>query len=387
MRVRDRAAVASGGVVVLAGVVTTPRLATIPTAAAVAVVVWLAVGWPTTRRRAAWPTAAAAVVSLGATSISFVGQPAEGSAGGTLGLVESAALLLVTAVIVRWSPRREAVTAGLLAASAVAVWILRFLPDPTPLTVVGAAALWSIAPLGAAVIGGYPRLAERRRRQSVASARRDQRLELARDLHDFVAHDISGMIVQAQAGQFVAATNPGQALDALKRIEVSGLRALASMDRTVQMLHDDRTGAGDADRTPLPGLADLPELAERFTTAGAAYVHLDRQAGINAPRETGTTVYRIVVEALTNVRRHAPSATVVQVTVGATGPTLTVTISDNAAATPTPPAPRTERRGGSGLASLAARVDALGGTLTSGPEPTGWRVVAALPVPPQIHAG
>ncbi|MFE1207772.1 histidine kinase [Streptomyces albidoflavus] len=88
-------------------------------------------------------------------------------------------------------------------------------------------------------------------------ARSAQRLQLSRDLHDFVAHDVSGIVVQAQAARFVATTDPSQAVLALERIEKAGLNALASMDQTVQMLH----GPEAAPATdPLPGVSQLPSL-------------------------------------------------------------------------------------------------------------------------------
>ncbi|WP_242705129.1 histidine kinase [Streptomyces griseocarneus] len=112
------------------------------------------------------------------------------------------------------------------------------MPHPSVLVMAGAAAFWWLPVCGAAVVGGYPRLMEYRRDRLVAGTRRSQQLELARDLHDFVAHDVSGIVAQAQAARFVAAADPGQAVPALERIEKAGLNALASMDRMVRMLHD-----------------------------------------------------------------------------------------------------------------------------------------------------
>ena len=137
---------------------------------------------------------------------------------------------------------------------------LRFLPSDSPLDAVGACALWAGGPAVAVVIGGYPRLAEFRRRDSVAAERRAQRLALARDLHDFVAHDVSGIVALAQAARFVAGADPARALDALARVEAAGLRALDTMDRTVAMLGD-LAGPPGAE----PGLGDLPALLPAST--------------------------------------------------------------------------------------------------------------------------
>jgi len=119
-----------------------------------------------------------------------------------------------------------------------------------------------------------------------------------------------------------------------------------------------------------------PQLGERFAAAGPAQVHvaLDREAARAVSAQVAATGYRIVVEALTNVRRHAPDATDVHVVVRAQGRDLAVSVTDygsgEAAA---------QRRSG-GLAGLEERVAALGGTLEAGPaEPAGWQVRAVLP--------
>ncbi len=90
--------------------------------------------------------------------------------------------------------------------------------------------------LAAATAARYLEALEVRRARSVAEARRAQRLALARDRHDFVAHDVSAMVVQAQAAQVVGAREPREALSALKRIEQAGLHALSAMDRAVDAL-------------------------------------------------------------------------------------------------------------------------------------------------------
>ena len=340
--------------------------AAVPAAVAAAAVVGVVIGW---RRFVAWPAGVAGAVSLAATVAALVYRPDYGRGAGMLGLAESAALMVLVAAVVRWAPRRQAVVAGLLAGAAVSVWILRAIPARTVWEVLVACGLWAVGPAAAAVVGGYPRLAEARRRRSVAAARRAQRLAVARDLHDFVAHDIGGIVVQAQAARYVAATDPGRALDALERIEAAGLRALAAMDRTVRMLNEH--AADDA----LPGLPDLPVLATRFAEEGTTRVVLDVEEGLQVPRDVGTAAYRIVMEALTNVRRHAPGAGSVTVAVARqAGPALAVTVTDDGGM-PSGPADR----GGFGLIGLTERVQALGGSLTAGPHAGGWRLSAVLP--------
>lgn len=95
---------------------------------------------------------------------------------------------------------------------------------------------FALGAAAAAATGGGLRTLETRRIRAVHEARRSQRLQLAGDLHDFVAHDVSGIVVLAQAAQVIGADRPEEVLPLLRQIEASGLQALGSMDRTVHML-------------------------------------------------------------------------------------------------------------------------------------------------------
>ncbi|MEX2980634.1 sensor histidine kinase [Streptomyces sp. C36] len=371
----------------------------VPAVAAVALLVWCLCRWRRARGRLALPVALVGVVSLATT---LAGVPPTVSGGAWPRLVETATLLVLLVVVARWAPLRHAVAAGAVAGTAVAVWTLPLLTHPSVLVMAGAVAFWWLPVCGAAVVGGYPRLMEYRRDRLVAETRRSQQLELARDLHDFVAHDVSGIVAQAQAARFVAAADPGQAVPALERIEKAGLNALASMDRMVRMLHAtdgaDGTGGargagtGDDAVEPLPGVDQLPGLVERFTAAGPGEARLSMapEAAGDLSRDTGSTAYRVVVEALTNVRRHAPGTPRVAVTLGrvrgADGtPRVELRVADDGGGGPgtrTRAAARREREGlgGRGLSGLRERVRSTGGTLDYGPYEDGWQVVALLPV-------
>ncbi|GAB1819153.1 sensor histidine kinase [Herbidospora sp. RD11066] len=300
--------------------------------------------------------ATAAVVLLGARS------PATGWIVG-----ESAVLLVLIVVVVRTAPARAALVAAGLAGVATPMLLLRYGLGPPTVAALAGFTVWALSAALAAMIGLYLRSLDDHRTRSIDEARRAQRTRLARDLHDFVAHDVSGILALAQAGRILADQDPQRTAAAFERIEQAALQALTSMDRTVRMLHD-------PGRTPLPTLTDLQELADRFTVA----VDLDVDTGLDdVPREVTATAYRIVVEALTNVRRHAPTATRAQVRVRRTGTTLEVTVTDDARSGPAP----TRRGGGLGLAGLAESVEALGGTLAAGPnDPCGWRLAATLPL-------
>ncbi|MFJ2771647.1 sensor histidine kinase [Streptomyces sp. NPDC087300] len=325
--------------------------------------------------RLAPPTAVCAVLSL----VASFGYPAAGlRTGSAWKLAEAALLLLLLAAVVRWSPWREVRLVAPLTALATAAWPFP-LVDGSFLERTGAAAFWLLPALGAVAAGAYPRRVELRRRADVTEARRAQRLQLSRDLHDFVAHDISGIVVQAQAARFVAATDPAQAVLALERIERAGLNALASMDRTVEMLH----GPERSPTVALPGIDHLPSLVDEFTAAGTVGAELrlpPETAGVLS-REAGAAAYRIVVEALTNIRRHAPSATLARITLTPTPTSVELQVSNDAPGPRRVPLPRRRAtRGGLGLPALTEHAEALGGTLTAGPHgPAGWRLTATLP--------
>jgi hypothetical protein len=141
--------------------------------------------------------------------------------------VLAAALAVLLAAAVRWGPRRHIGPAVLLAGAAMAagLWSVASGLATTPRLL--AALIWT-APAGAAlVIGGYPRFTAHQRAVAVEQVRQAQRLQWARDLHDFVTHDISGIVAQAQAARFVAASRPDAAGPALtRRLTADGLRVV-----------------------------------------------------------------------------------------------------------------------------------------------------------------
>jgi signal transduction histidine kinase len=179
------------------------------------------------------------------------------------GVAEVGVLAVLTGLVVHRAPvRRAALLGGLLAVTAGVVW-LRSDVTFTAVELVGGVVLWGLPCVVVAVVVGYPRYQRMARARAVVAARHAQRLELAGDLHDFVAHDVSEMIAQAQAAATVAGedTVAGQAL---RRIETAGLSAMTAMDRMVHMLHAEAAA----------GLADLPALTERFAESSDAEVAL-----------------------------------------------------------------------------------------------------------------
>jgi signal transduction histidine kinase len=338
--------------------------------------------------------AVAAAVAAGISLAVSVENLARGSGrSNEVLLVEDVAMIALIFMVVRYGTARRAAAA---AALAVVAGVMMIVPDPPPddplAETLAGIGFWLLFGLGAIGAAMYVNALHAGRARSVAEARRTQRLELARDLHDFVAHDVSGIVVQAQAGQVVAHRDPTEAVAALERIEEAGLSALSSLDRSLFALRevDEATPDGD-EGSGRPwrryGLEDLVDLTARFAATGGAEVRLtfDPEGLSEVAPEVGETAYRVVAEALTNVRRHAPSATRVDVAARQVGEAaesvLVLTIADDGAARGEQALGPVGRRGGFGLIGLRERVERLGGMLTAGTRErdAGWVVRAVLP--------
>ena len=351
--------------------------------ASVAAVVLLLISRDPAGRLIAWWASGAALASIAATLGSVRLPPGRGGAGleSLAALAETGLLLLIIVLVVARAPVRQAAVTTALSGIAVGLTVVRFPSASISLATVLGCVVWGMVALGAAGAGGYLRWSLARRAKELHSARRTQRLQLAADLHDFVAHDVSEMLALAQAGQFIAGT--GDAAEVFRSIEAAALHAMDSLDHTVKMLGDlDDSDSEDAPATTIAGLADL---VERFRRAGPVEVDLDIDPRVSwaIRRRTSAALYRVVVESLTNVRRHAPNASRVRIRARHTGREVELSVSDDGR--PEEATRVTTRSGGLGLPGLTARVAELGGTLTAGPEPTGgWRVVARLPLTPMI---
>ncbi|GAA3429622.1 histidine kinase [Streptosporangium nondiastaticum] len=306
----------------------------------------------------------AAGVSVAATLAHLAGvvRPAPGA--DALGMAESAALMVSAGLAVRYAPSRRAAVAASAAGLAAAVWPLRVFTPASPLEGVGVCAFWGLGALLAAAVGGYLRSLDARQERAVAGTRLALRLRLAGDLHDYLAHDISEMVAHAQAG--LVTGDPRQALE---RVEAAGQRALSMLDRTLDTLRHDRP------HTPGGDLGGIREAAERFSAAGPARVDLRMDPAVTAPPETAALAYRVVAEGMTNIRRHAPRAGRVGLSVDASSGVLTVTMTNDGVTR----APAT-RRGGTGLPALASLVRTRGGELVAGAVPEGWSLTARLPL-------
>jgi signal transduction histidine kinase len=204
----------------------------------------------------------------------------------------------------------------------------------------------------------------------------EERLRLARELHDVVAHAMSVIAVQSGVGAHVADTNPQEAAKALAAIEATSRAALEELRRLLGVLRQEDEPQGAL--APVPGLADLDSLLAEVGKAGLA-VKLQIN-GTRPPLPAGVdlSAYRIVQEALTNVVKHAGPAHA-QVVVGYRDHEVTVEVTDDGRGA-VPPASDGRVGSGHGLIGMRERVQAFGGDLQTGPRPGGgFRVAARLP--------
>ncbi|MEV0586073.1 histidine kinase [Nonomuraea sp. NPDC050310] len=208
----------------------------------------------------------------------------------------------------------------------------------------------------------------------------EERLRLARELHDVVTHTLGLITVKAGVANHVVDSRPEEARDALRVIETASRGALGEMRRLVGVLRV------EADRDPLPGLTGLPQLAERARLAGVP-VELAVGEGIRLPEGMELAVYRIVQESLTNVIKHAGPCSC-RVTVSASAGVVRVEVTDDGSLDG---GGFREGHGvvgmdgfreGHGLIGMRERTLTYGGVFTAGPRPEGgFQVLATFPEP------
>ncbi|MFI9027789.1 sensor histidine kinase [Streptomyces sp. NPDC053560] len=335
-------------------------------------------------RPARFPLAAAVAVTASAV-LTVVTTQLTHRPENTPGMVELCALLLLIARAVRLLPLLRAVVLVPAAACAAGLLLLR-MPDTewhtagtfvAPFVLLGAAL--------AVVLGLYLRVLDTLRERERLADRQDQRLEYARELHDFVAHHITAIVAQTKAVRFATASGhapaPAELDTMLGRIEEAGSEAMESMRGIVSVL---RTSADAADTRPGGTLARIRPLVADFARTGPpAELTLDpRLADRTLPPAVTTAVHGLVRESLTNIRKHGVDVGRVTVDVRLStddAGRLEVTVADDGRAAR--PGHRTRGDGGYGLLGLAERIEGAGGHFTAGPGAGGgWRVVADLPL-------
>jgi signal transduction histidine kinase len=272
-------------------------------------------------------------------------------------------VLVLVYALVRWGSGRQ-IMIGLAVVLVAAV--ISIATDYT-----GPAELFGgLGVLVAAAAGGAAlRYRAESRRRAADQIRSQERVGLARELHDIVAHHVSAIAVQAQAGRAMARQRPEAGLEALAAIEGEASRTLAEMRAMVRVL---REGA-PTEYAPQPGVADLVSLARRDPVPVVDVELPDDLEEL--PLQVDTAVYRLAQEALTNALRHARNASRVEIRVVEGGGRLRLRVTDDGRTDPARPAGR-----GFGLLGMTERVQLLGGTLHAGPAPEGgWTVDAELP--------
>lgn len=275
------------------------------------------------------------------------------------------ALALLTTIALRREPGRTAVVLTAVAGLAVAAEALRPMVASAGYLLVAC----EIAFAAAVGVGIYLRWTDWRRMAAAQAARADERVEIAREVHDMVGHHVTAMVVQAQAAQHVAGRQPGAAAAALGRIEATGNEALASMHQLVGGLRTDVSTA------PIGTWDDVDRLIDDARAHGQPVrASIDSEAPRVAPA-LAPSVHRLISESLTNIRRHARRVTRVDIIVAVAPESLLVTVSDDGDET------GATVNGGFGIVGMQERAVALGGTLIAGPAPTGgWTVHAELPI-------
>jgi signal transduction histidine kinase len=334
----------------------------------------LAVAW----RRTAPLAATAAASTCFAVQAMVSGDP-------PIGVLVSVPVLLLVYALGAYSPRLQTWAGIALVAAAIAVHdVIDVRRDPE--ISLNDASWWWLVILFTWLAGRYVGTRRRAREQTEGARRREEelvraekeavtseRLRIAGELHDAVAHNISVVALQAGAALELLDTTPERAREPLLAIEATARSALEEMGTLVGVL---RT-AGEA--TVGNGLATLPELADRVSCAGLP-VRLGVGELPKLPPGIDLSAYRIVQEALTNALRHAAGATHVDVSLEAIGNELRIRVADDGNG-PGAQHPTVDRRAGHGLVGMRERALAFHGSLTAGPGGGGGFVVeASLPI-------
>ncbi|WP_030263614.1 sensor histidine kinase [Streptomyces sp. NRRL B-24484] len=200
----------------------------------------------------------------------------------------------------------------------------------------------------------------------------EERGRIAREMHDILAHAVSLMVIQAEAGPLVVRSDPDRAIRTFDTIADSGRDAMVQLRRVLGVLKED---GARPELAPQPVLAELPAVVDRVRDAG---ITVRAEIEEHGPADVQAAAYRIVQEALTNVLKHA-GARRVSVRVGVRGPALEVEVADDGRGVP--PAHGDALPGGRGLIGIRERAAACGGSAEAGPRPGGGFLVnARLPL-------
>ncbi len=327
-----------------------------PGAMVISVVLAVAVFWRRTHPLATTAIVFGSIIGLDYVSRFFVGRPLE--------FYFSAIVLIIPYALFRWGSGRDALIGlGILLVSLVHFNVVGW-------TGFGDAIGGLLVLLFPAALGYIVRFRNRSRAQGIEEVKLRERAQLARELHDTVAHHVSAIAIQAQAGRAVGATQPEVALEILATIEEEASRTLFEMRSMVGALRSGDeavlapgSGVDDIDRLARSS-ARLPITVERKGSLGGLSDSLDR------------ALFRLARESITNANRHARNATGVSVTLDGDRDSVRLDVIDDGDLRSFD----SNADRGFGLVGMAERASLLGGTLEAGPNPRrGWTVTAVLP--------
>ena len=355
---RDWILVAVLAAAALAEVVFRPDVAWPPVALALAV---LMIGLLPFRRVRPFTTAMSILGTLLAVTV-----VAAGFGVVDLGLYSSAVALLYPYALFRWASGREAAI-GL--AAMLVLYTVDVITSPFVIEDVIGGLIVFLFP---AELGAVIRFWVSSRSRELEQVRSKEREQLARELHDTVAHHVSAIAIQAQAGRAAANDRPGAADEILGVIEEEAARTLTEMRTMISSLRDDTA----AELAPQQGLADLSRLATTIDRGPRVAVTVSDEVGALRP-SVESALYRLAQESITNAVRHARHASLIDVTVDGDGDRVVLTVSDDGEPGPFGATARAGLR--AGRDERAGRA-IHGGTLRAGPAPGGgWTVEAVLP--------
>ncbi|WP_374771798.1 histidine kinase [Streptomyces sp. NBC_01310] len=352
----------------LLNVVTTYPARELPVAAALTAALALPLVW---RRRAPLAVFAAVVAAA------FVQWLADVQLPGDI------ALLVALYTAAAHTGRRGTLLAAAVVEGGAVLACLRWAPNGaflTPFvalsaTVVAAAVLGVNVRTGRAYLAAVQERAERlalHQEQQALLAVAEERARITREMHDIVTHNLSVMVALTDAAVYAQHRSPDRATAAMLQISETGRQALTDMRRSLGVLRADEP---DAERHPLPGIAQLEALADQMAAAGLPTGLEVRGGHAHVPATAQLTVYRLVQEALTNTLKHTPASTCATVLVECSAGSVGVEVTDSG---PRPALPAAAPSG-HGIPGMRERAAAYGGTLRAGPLPSGgWGVRTRL---------
>ena len=276
-------------------------------------------------------------------------------------LYTTAYFLILLYAVFRWGSGRAMIAGGALV---VIGMLLTFVASPPEVAdIVGGVAVTVMT----GTLGLALRWRRRARSRELEQVRLLEREQLARDLHDIVAHHVSAIAIQAQAGTAVAAADPGATVQVLHAIEAEASQTLREMRAMVGVLR-----AADANLAPTPGLADLRDLEAARAGEPVIAVRLDGELD-SVPPAVAAAVFRIAQEAVTNARRHALGVTRIDVGLDVDREGVRLEVRDDGRGAASAAA-------GYGITGMRERAALLGGTCEAASAlGGGWVVAATLP--------